>query len=240
MTHLPCFLEVGLLSFFPKPAHPEGSPLHPNLRNAPAKHLISEHNINPHLQSCYAFKSIPRHFSFFLLLYLSFCHLLLRIYLFNIRACESTAIFYTFSIYYKVHIAINAVNWCTVQCHVIFQLAIHLYRPGSWSRTHSVCSQQRLCWTVAVYQLFIGLINLHSVAASLAVRHVYQYTLCFAGRKEIAIGNKSLCEGFCQRTVIDLWSLSSGTKQWRMPDVIRRSIWLFSVIVLKNKRVDRG
>jgi len=139
--------------------------------------------------------------------------------------CPTLELFYAYSMY----------------CELMLYLSLlHLYSPGSCSKTHSVCSQQRLCWTVAVYQLFIGPINLHSVGASLAVRHVYQYTLCFAGRKEIPIDNKSSCEGFCQRTVIDLWSLPSGTKQWRMPDVIRRAIWLFSVIVLKNKRVDRG
>ncbi len=73
-----------------------GSPLHPNLRDAPTKHLISEHTTNPHPQSRYAFKSILRHFltpSLSVFLTVCLCHLPLRTYLFNMTssgACDST------------------------------------------------------------------------------------------------------------------------------------------------------
>lgn len=95
MTHLPCFMGIGWL-FFSKPAHPEGSPLHPNLRDAPTKHLISEHTTNPHPQSRCAFKSLLRHFltpSLSVFLTVCLCRLPLRTYLFIMTssgACDST------------------------------------------------------------------------------------------------------------------------------------------------------
>ncbi len=192
MTHLPCFMGIGLL-FFSKPAHPEGSPLHPNLRDAPTKHLISEHTTNPHPQSRYAFKSILRHFltpSLSVFLTVCLCHLPLRTYLFNMTssgACDSTQMssitaahtsLRWIHIVYIIKCILPLMLWTGVPCY-ISSTSLH---PSSCSRMHSVCSQQGLCRAVAVYQLFIGSINLHSVAASLTVRHVYQYiVLC---RKE--------------------------------------------------------
>lgn len=98
MTHLPCFMGIGLL-FFSKPVHQEGSPLHPNLIDAPTKHLISEHTTKTHPQSCYACKPILRHFltpSLSVFLTACRCHLPFRTYLFNMTssgACDSTQMF---------------------------------------------------------------------------------------------------------------------------------------------------